>query len=42
MCITLMFARLGGVVGANLVAFLLENQCETVFYFSGTSLMGQK
>lgn len=39
-CIALMFGRLGCVVGANAVAHLLENHCETVFYSSGSSVIG--
>lgn len=41
MCISLMFGRLGGVVGANMAALLMDNHCETVFYISGTSLIGE-
>lgn len=36
---SLMFARLGGVVGSNLAAFLLENYCESAFYLSGACLV---
>lgn len=41
MCISLMFGRLGGVVGANVVALLLDNHCELAFYSSGASLLGE-
>lgn len=40
MCISLMFGRLGGVVGANTVALLLDNHCQSAFYLSGSSLLG--
>lgn len=40
--ISLMAGRIGCVVGANIVAYLLENQCEAVFYLSGSSLIGKK
>lgn len=36
-----MFGRLGSVVGANVTALLLENQCETVFYMSGSVVIGK-
>lgn len=39
-CISLMFGRLGSVVGANTAAVLLDNHCETVFYLSGSTLIG--
>lgn len=39
-CISLMFGRLGCVVGANIVALLLENHCEAVFYLNGSNLIG--
>lgn len=42
MCILLLFGRLGGIAGANLTALLLENQCETVFYLFGSSIMGRQ
>lgn len=41
MCILLMFGRLGGIVGANVAALLLDNHCETVFYLSGSSILGK-
>lgn len=40
-CISLMFGRLGCVVGAYTAALLLENQCETVFYLSGSTMIGK-
>lgn len=40
-CISLMFARLGGVVGANVVALLMEHHCEMVFYIPGTLLISK-
>lgn len=39
-CISLMFGRLGTVVGVNTVALMLENHCELVFYMSGITLIG--
>uniref|UniRef100_A0A1Y9HAI4 Major facilitator superfamily (MFS) profile domain-containing protein n=1 Tax=Anopheles farauti TaxID=69004 RepID=A0A1Y9HAI4_9DIPT len=39
-CISLMFGRLGSVVGANIVGMLLDSQCELTFWISGFSLMG--
>lgn len=42
MSILLLFGRLGGIAGANVTALLLENQCETVFYLFGSSIMGRK
>lgn len=41
-CISLMFGRIGSVVGSNTIARLLDNHCETAFYLSGTTLMGNK
>ncbi|XP_031625525.1 synaptic vesicle glycoprotein 2B-like [Contarinia nasturtii] len=39
-CISLMmFGRLGGVVGTNVIASLLERNCESVFYLSGVNLI---
>uniref|UniRef100_A0A182XF22 Major facilitator superfamily (MFS) profile domain-containing protein n=1 Tax=Anopheles quadriannulatus TaxID=34691 RepID=A0A182XF22_ANOQN len=38
-CISLMFGRLGSVVGANIVGFLLDSQCELTFWISGISLI---
>lgn len=39
-CISLMFGRLGSVVGANIVGVLLDSQCELTFWISGVSLIG--
>lgn len=39
-CIALMFSRLGSVFGANGSAILLDDHCETVFYVSGLTLLG--
>uniref|UniRef100_A0A182YJP5 Major facilitator superfamily (MFS) profile domain-containing protein n=2 Tax=Anopheles stephensi TaxID=30069 RepID=A0A182YJP5_ANOST len=39
-CISLMFGRLGSVVGANIVGLLLDSQCELTFWISGVSLIG--
>ncbi|XP_055325180.1 synaptic vesicle glycoprotein 2B-like [Sitodiplosis mosellana] len=36
LCISLMFARFGGVAGSNTAAFLLDNHCEAAFYLSGS------
>ncbi|XP_055325194.1 synaptic vesicle glycoprotein 2B-like [Sitodiplosis mosellana] len=36
---SLMFGRLGGVTGANTVAFLLDDNCEATFYLSGSMLI---
>lgn len=41
MCISLMFGRLGGVVGANVAALLLDNHCQSAFYLSESSLLGK-
>lgn len=41
LCISLMFGRLGGIVGSNLVALLLDSHCEMAFYLAGTSLLGK-
>lgn len=41
-CISLMFGRLGSMVGSNVIALLLQNQnCEMTFYSSGLSLIGK-
>lgn len=40
-CISLMFGRLGSVVGANTAAVLLDNHCETVFFLAGSTLVGK-
>lgn len=39
--ISLMFARFGGVVGSNTAALLLESNCESTFYLSGSVLIGK-
>lgn len=39
-CISLMFGRLGSVVGATMVGILLDTQCEMTFWISGISLVG--
>lgn len=39
MCMALMFGRLGGVSGSNIVANLLNDNCEIAFYVSGSSLI---
>lgn len=41
MCIALMFARLGGMAGANISANLLDNYCEAVFFLPGLALIGK-
>lgn len=38
-CISLMFGRLGSVVGANIVGILLDSHCELTFWISGVSLI---
>ncbi|XP_058839965.1 synaptic vesicle glycoprotein 2B-like [Topomyia yanbarensis] len=38
-CIALMFGRLGGVVGANMLGMLLDTHCEWSFGMSGAILM---
>ncbi|XP_055912649.1 synaptic vesicle glycoprotein 2B-like isoform X2 [Eupeodes corollae] len=38
-CISLMFGRLGSVVGANIVGLLLAKNCESTFYISTTALI---
>lgn len=40
-CISLMFARLGGLVGAYVVSILLESQCQILFELSGSLLIGK-
>lgn len=40
-CISLMFGRLGSVVGSNTAASLLDNHCEAAFYLSGSSVIGE-
>ncbi|XP_055844744.1 synaptic vesicle glycoprotein 2B-like isoform X2 [Episyrphus balteatus] len=39
LCISLMFGRLGGVFGANFVAWLLATNCEMTFNIAGAGLM---
>lgn len=39
LCISLMFGRLGGVFGANMIAWLLETSCEMAFNIAGTGLV---
>lgn len=38
-CISLMFGRLGSVVGANIVGLLLAEHCESTFYISTIALI---
>lgn len=38
-CISLMFGRLGSVVGANFVGIFLDNYCSATFLMSGISLV---
>lgn len=38
-CISLMMGRLGSVFGSNLVATMLEYNCEATFLMSGISLI---
>ncbi|XP_055843962.1 synaptic vesicle glycoprotein 2A-like [Episyrphus balteatus] len=38
-CISLMFGRLGSVVGANIVGLLLAEHCESTFYISTVALI---
>lgn len=40
-CISLMFGRMGSVVGANTAASLLDNHCQTAFLLSGFSVIGK-
>lgn len=40
-CIALCCGRLGSVAGSNMVAYLLEENCEFTFYLCGTSLIGK-
>lgn len=39
--ISMCFARFGSAFGSNIVAFLLENNCQVAFYMSGISLIGK-
>lgn len=38
-CISLMLGRLGSVTGSNMVAYLIEENCEFTFYLCGTTLL---
>uniref|UniRef100_A0A182Q7L5 Major facilitator superfamily (MFS) profile domain-containing protein n=1 Tax=Anopheles farauti TaxID=69004 RepID=A0A182Q7L5_9DIPT len=38
-CISLLFGRLGSIVGSNLVGFLLDTHCELTFWISGLLLV---
>lgn len=38
-CLSLMMGRLGGAVGSNMVAILIEDHCEATFYLSGVTLI---
>lgn len=38
---SMIFGRLGSVVGSNLIAYLLNKQCEIAFYLSGSSVIGE-
>lgn len=40
MSISLMFARLGGVIGTNGAALLLDDYCEIAFYLPASILIG--
>lgn len=35
------FGRLGSVAGSNMVAYLLEENCEFTFYLCGSTLIGE-
>lgn len=38
-CFIYMFGRVGGLAGGNLIGFLLENNCNVIFYaFGGLSI----
>lgn len=38
-CFIFMFGRIGGLAGGNLIGFLIENNCNIIFYaFGGLSL----
>lgn len=41
-CINLMFARAGGVIGSNVASSLLENQCQVLFGLSSSLLIGKQ
>lgn len=40
LCISMMFGRLGSIMGSNIAAILLANSCTAAFYLSGTILIG--
>lgn len=40
-CVSFMFGHLGGFVGANVTAFLLDDHCEAAFYLFGTTLISK-
>lgn len=39
-CIALCCGRLGSVAGSNMVAYLLQENCELTFYLCGSTLIG--
>lgn len=39
--ISMMFGRLGSAFGTNIIAFLLDRNCQVAFYVSGISLIGE-
>lgn len=41
-CIAIMFGRLGSVVGANVSSLLIDDHCESVFYISSFTLLGNQ
>lgn len=41
-CMNLMFARLGGVVGSNVASSLLENHCQVLFGLTSSLLIGER
>lgn len=42
LCFSLMFARLGAVVGANVTSLLLKSHCQLLFGLSGSLLIGKQ
>lgn len=40
-CLILMFGRLGAVSGSNFVGFLLNTNCELIFYFYGALILSK-
>lgn len=38
-CLSLMMGRLGGVVGANMVATLIDNHCSLTFLLASITLI---